>query len=147
MLRVRDIMTRRVTTLRCDATIDSAAWSLSAAHVSGAPVRDAHGNLVGILSKSDLADMLRHFQVPETVRVSEAMTPAVWAVCPDDPAMRAVDLMLEKGIHRVVVVSRPGTIAGIVTATDVLRALSRGGSFRDDDPAVEKAAAPAGPSQ
>jgi CBS domain-containing protein len=75
------------------------------------------------------------------------MTPAVWAVCPDDPAMRAVDLMLEKGIHRVVVVSRPGTIAGIVTATDVLRALSRGGSFRDDDPAVEKAAAPAGPSQ
>jgi len=125
-LRVRDIMTPRVTTLRTDMTADSAAWTLAAAHVSGAPVRNAKGELVGVLSKSDLTDILRHFKQPETVRVAEAMNPAVWAVHPDDPAMDAVELMLDKGVHRVIALDARGSIAGIVTTTDVLKAVRDG---------------------
>lgn len=139
MLRVRDIMTRQVLCLRADATVDSAAWSLATGQVSGAPVRDRHGALVGVISRSDLADVLRRSAIPESVRVEEAMTPAVWSVHPDDPALAAVRLMVDKGIHRVLAVRGPGHVDGIVTATDVLRALLRGADFGPIDNLIARA--------
>lgn len=56
MLRVRDIMTPNVFTLDTDASVLEAAWALTRRSISGAPVRDAAGALVGILSKSDLVN-------------------------------------------------------------------------------------------
>ncbi len=129
MLRVRDIMTRRVITLRTDATASSAAWSLHAANVSGAPVRDRKGNLVGVISTKDLANLARNHKQLETAAVEDAMTPDVWAVHPDDPALAAAQVMVEHGIHRVVVVSKPGSIEGIVTPHDILAQLLKGADF------------------
>lgn len=124
MLRVRDVMTRQVFSLSTDQTIDRAIWSFSQNEISGAPVRDPDGNLVGVLSKSDLVDPMRA-EVNATSTVADAMTPAVWAVHPDDPVMVAVDLMVAKGIHRVLVVRGPH-LEGIVTSMSVMRALSDG---------------------
>ncbi len=125
MLRVRDIMTRQVFSLSTDQTIDRAIWSFSQNEISGAPVRDPNGKLVGVLSKSDLVDPMRA-EVNSTSTVADAMTPAVWAVHPDDPVMVAVDLMVAKGIHRVLVVRGPGQLEGIVTSMSVMRALADG---------------------
>lgn len=126
MLRVRDVMTRQVLTLRSGASVRSAAWSLHTANVSGAPVRDCKGNLVGVLSNSDLGALARTTSQPEDVRIDEAMTPVVWSVHPDDLALDAVKLMVARGIHRVVAIRRPGHVEGIVTSMDILRALSEG---------------------
>jgi len=128
MLRVRDIMTRDVISLDGQAPVDMAAWRFAFEAVSGAPVRDAKGNLIGMLTQSDLVDPLR--QGGDMRTVSDVMTPGAWAVHPDAPAMEAVELMLDKGIHRVLAISGPGKIAGIVTTTDVLRALV-GGKFHE----------------
>lgn len=136
MLRVRDIMTREVVSLAGDASLDSAAWRLASEAVSGAPVRDAHGQLMGVLSKSDLVDFLRAGQ--ELGRVQDAMTPAIWAVHPDAPAIEAVELMLEKHIHRVLVVRGPGKLEGIVSTTDVLRAVARGNHFHPEQAALPR---------
>ncbi len=125
MLRVRDVMTRQVFSLSTDQTIDRAIWSFSQNEISGAPVRDPDGNLVGVLSKSDLVDPMRAEVHPGST-VADAMTPAVWAVHPDDPVMVAVDLMVAKGIHRALVVRGPGQLEGIVTSMSVMRALSDG---------------------
>jgi len=57
------------------------------------------------------------------------MTPVAWSVHPDAPAMDGVRLMVQKGIHRLVVVRRPGQVEGIVTSMDVMRALARGADF------------------
>jgi CBS-domain-containing membrane protein len=129
MLRVRDIMSRRVVTLRGEATASSAAWSLHTANVSGAPVRDRVGNLVGVLSKTDLAELTRVGGSPESTRVDDMMTPVVWSVGPDDPALAAVEVMVKRGIHRVVVVSGLGKVEGIVSPMDVMRALANGADF------------------
>src|SRR5262245_59819036 len=122
MLRIRDIMTRKVFTLSEQTSLEEAAWGLTANAVSGAPVRDRNGHLVGVLSKSDLVDPDRG----ATQTVSEAMTPALLALRADDPAMDAVRLMVADGIHRVIVMDERGRLAGIVTPMDVLRALVRG---------------------
>jgi CBS domain-containing protein len=58
----------------------------------------------------------------------------VYAVRATDPVMHAVRLMLNEHIHRALVVNDDGTIAGIVSPTDILRALSRGLDVRAPSP-------------
>ena len=48
MLRIKDIMTKRVYTVDADASAEEAAWGLTRRHIGGAPARDAQGNLVGV---------------------------------------------------------------------------------------------------
>ena len=127
MLRVRDIMTRDVVSVAEDSTLDSAAWKFASESVTGAPVRDARGNVIGVLSRSDLVDPLRHGD--KDIPVREAMTPGVWAVHPDDPAIEAVKLMVEAGVHRVIVIQGPGKLQGLVSSMDVMRVLAGGGDF------------------
>jgi CBS domain-containing protein len=134
-------MSRQVLSLRDDATLNSAAWSLDTAQVSGAPVRDEHGNLVGVLSKSDFAKLAHGGEWNGESSVRQAMTPCAWSIHPDAAAMDGVRLMVEKGIHRLVVVRRPGQIEGIVTSMDVMRALANGSDFVGG---VETTASPSG---
>lgn len=128
MLRVRDIMTRRVVSLAADTPVESAIWRFASEDVSGAPVRDARGHLVGVVSKSDLVELVQRAGESKGV-VEDVMTPGVWAVRPDAPALDAVKLMLEQHIHRVLVMGGPDRLEGIVTAMDVMRALVRGMDF------------------
>ena len=59
MLTARDVMSPVVLTLAADDTAASAAETLAKAGVSGAPVRDANGKLVGMLSQADLTSPRR----------------------------------------------------------------------------------------
>ena len=54
------------------------------------------------------------------------MTPLVFFVRAEQPASAAVDLMLAEHVHRVLVLGRDGALDGIVSTTDVLRAVQRG---------------------
>lgn len=135
-LLVRDIMTAKVFTLARDATTGEAARSLTSHRISGAPVVD-RGRIVGIVSKSDLLDMRTRPSEPGVLTLDDVMTHLVFAVRPHDPAMLAVQLMTEEGIHRVIVVDERGKLAGIVSPMDVLRALVRGEPVQDRDAPVD----------
>jgi len=132
-VRVRDIMTSDVITLAASTTVDDAARSLTFHHVGGAPVLD-RGSIVGVVSKSDLVDPRHRVTPEERPTVRDAMTRIVRAVRPTDPAMLAVRLMANEGMHRAVVVDERGKLVGIVTPMDVLRALARGQPIQYDDP-------------
>ena len=60
MLRISDVMTRDVFTLAASTPAETAAWELIVRGFTGAPVRDARGRLVGVLSRSDLCDPERN---------------------------------------------------------------------------------------
>jgi len=120
-------MSREVFSLSPDKSVESAAWRLSLDGMSGAPVRNTEGNVIGVLTASDLIDP---FSRGETV--GEVMTPTVWAVPPEAPVIDAVRLMVEKQIHRAVVLNGSGKIVGIVTTMDVLRALADGQIAAED---------------
>ena len=132
MLYVRDVMTPRVVSVSETGSVECAMWRFAEHRVGGAPVLDRHGELVGVLSKSDLVDPMRESMRRARTEdgheptVGEAMTRGVWAVHPDDPAIEAVRLLVDKGIHRVLVVRGPGQLVGIVTPHDILRAIARG---------------------
>lgn len=136
MLRVRDIMTREVVSLAPERPLESARWTFASAHVSGAPVRDRSGRVIGVLSKTDLVDPV--YRGSDAGTVGDAMTPAAWAISPDDDAIEAVRLMLDQEIHRILVLEGPGKLVGIVTTTDVLRAIARGLHFEGGEHFQEK---------
>jgi CBS-domain-containing membrane protein len=121
-LRVRDVMTEALLLLRAETALEAAWQTLHEAGVTGAPVLDKHGRLVGVVSLADFADPRR--RATSSV-VEDVMTRVVYAVRADDPAITAVRLMLRENIHRVVALDEQGALAGVVVPTDILRALVR----------------------
>lgn len=122
MATIKDIMTPGVMTLRAKATAADAVERLLAYHVGGAPVVDG-GRVVGMVSKTDLLG------VPDDTILESIMTPYLHYVRASDPAEIAVELMLADRIHRLVVLGPEGTAVGMVTTTDVMRAVQRGGGI------------------
>ena len=130
-LLVRDIMTRYLFTVDADASAEEAAWALTRRHIGGAPARDDDGNLVGMLSKSDLVDPepAQWLRKGQEATVRDVMNPDVVTMYADDPAMAAVSEMAHREIHRIVVLDEDSKPVGIVTPMDVVRALHFGAHF------------------
>ena len=129
MLRIRDIMTKRVYTVDADASAEEAAWGLTRRHIGGAPARDAQGNLVGVLSSSDLVNPEPAQWIHGEATVGDLMNPDVVSLYADDPAMTAVVEMARRAIHRIIVLDDDSKLAGIVTPMDVVCALAGGKRF------------------
>jgi CBS domain-containing protein len=121
MVAISAIMTRDVFTLPASATLDEAAFALSTRRIGGAPVRDEGGHIVGVLSRADLTDPER---VGTAKTAGELMTPGFVAVHESDPAIDAVRLMVSEDAHRLLILDERGELVGIVTATDLVRALA-----------------------
>ena len=120
MIKVRDIMTRDVLSVQPDQSVDSARFAMSADFVSGVPVCNRDGVVVGVLSKTDLVDAQRRCA---TASVGDLMTHRVHAVRADDDLRAAVEVMVAKRVHRVIVTDDDGPLAGIVTPMDIMAAL------------------------
>lgn len=133
MSTVSEIMTRNVLTVAAGADLKDAAWGLTLKGFSGAPVKDESGNVIGVLSKSDLIHPDKVDSSPDrhgTVR--DNMTPLLLTARTGDPLKSAVRRMVDLSIHRLVVVDDRGELVGILTPMDVLRALLDGRIQSDD---------------
>lgn len=125
MLKVEDIMTKNVMTVAPGTKLDDLAWGLTQKGVSGAPVQDAGGHILGLVTKSDLADPARPNKL-HGATAEDVMSPFVFAVNAGDSVLDAAKRMVETGSHRLVVVNAEGHLAGIVSTMDVVRALVTG---------------------
>ncbi|HEX4476629.1 MAG TPA: CBS domain-containing protein [Polyangiaceae bacterium] len=123
-MKVADVMTKDVLWLEADEPVSLAAWTMAAEFISGAPVRDRAGKLVGVLSNADVA---HHVAPVMNTRVSAMMTPAVVSISEGASLGEAVRLFAERGIHRIVVTGSTGAVVGVLTALDVLRGIHLSG--------------------
>lgn len=126
MRTVKEIMTRNVLTVAPDAYVEDAAWGLTVRGIGGAPVKDAQGHVLGVVSKADLVDPARHALANGHVTVEQVMTPALFAAKTSDTVLEAARRMVDTGTHRLVVVDDEGHMAGIITTMDVLKAFVHG---------------------
>ena len=129
MLRIKDIMSKHVYVVDAEASAGEAAWGLTRRHIGGAPARDKDGNLVGVLSSSDLVNPEPAQWIRGEATVGDLMNPDVISLYEEDPAMAAVREMATRDIHRIVVLDEDSKLAGIVTPMDVVRALAGGRRF------------------
>lgn len=125
-MKVADVMTKDVLWLEADEPVSLAAWTMAAEFISGAPVRDRAGKLVGVLSNADLA---RTITPVLNTRVSGLMSSAVVSISEDASLAEAVHLFAERGVHRIIVTNSTGGVSGVLTALDVLRGIQRSGGI------------------
>lgn len=122
---VRDLMTRKLITLRPEMPAVDAAELLLKHGISGAPVVDAEGRLLGLLSEYDCLravasaeyQMDRH-DARETV--AELMTTAAQTIAPDADLFTLAHAFVTKGVRRFPVVEG-GRLLGQVSRRDALR--------------------------
>lgn len=147
-MQARDIMSVNVATVSAASTVAEAARLLLQRHISGAPVVDEAGRLVGIVSEGDFlrrpeiagdarpswwlqlfrteTEQARAYMKAHSRRVEDVMTRHVATVREDADIAEIARLMETKRIKRVPVV-RDGRIVGIVSRADLLRALATNG--------------------
>jgi CBS domain-containing protein len=144
---VAHLMSPDPVSIRDSATIEEAIAFLVDTGFSAAPVVDAAGRPVGVISRTDIVVYDRErLAWPESGRVyfetsgvgaasgrhrgatqvRDLMTPTVIAVPAETPAEQAAGRMVEGNIHRLFIVDQDGILLGVLSALDLLRHFSRG---------------------
>ena len=136
---VADIMATRLLTFRPELNIHEAIKILLEQRISGAPVVDAAGDLVGVLSKEDCLKIVfsTQYHGDRGGPVSDFMSAPVQTLDADTDLVSAVQYFLSSHFRRFPVL-RDGRLVGQVSRADLLQALS--------GPPGERAAEGRGPS-
>jgi CBS domain-containing protein len=118
-VRAAEIMTQPVVTIRPEASLLAAIKLLLRHHISGLPVVDAAGGLVGLITERDIMNFALSGDAAEST-VADAMTTEVISFSPDAELATLANCFIAKGIRRVPIVE--GTrVLGIVSRRDILR--------------------------
>lgn len=118
-LKAKDVMQQRVETLSSQMTLDEAVQAFSRSHHRGFPVVD-NGQLVGIVTQTDLAKMSEH-QLPGDTPLWKIMTPQPVTVGPVASLGDVLYLLNRYQLSRLPVIERKKLI-GIITRADIIRA-------------------------
>ena len=143
-MKAKDIMSRNLVTISADATILEGARLMLQHHISGLPVVDASGKLVGIVSEGDFlrrretgterrrsrwlefligpGKIASEYTRSNSMRVSEVMTENVQAVSEDTSLVATVEAMERYRIKRLPVLD-DGKLVGIITRSNLMHAM------------------------
>ena len=134
-MRASDVMSRPVWTVMEKDALEQAAALLSSHDITAAPVVDAAGDIVGIVSEGDLLRARTvhdaggtHLVGPEdssATTVADVMTRDVITVAWDDDLSAVAAAMLDHNVHSVPIVDDLAELTGIVCRHDLLRAYVR----------------------
>jgi len=122
---VDDLMAKKVITIRADRSVAEVIKSMVSNDISGIVVVDFAGDMVGMISAIDVFKVFNESNGTDKDFLAEdIMTPYTMDIQPETPAEDAAKIMLENGIHRLVVTMSPSKKkpVGIISSTDILRA-------------------------
>jgi len=149
VMQVKDVMTTQVVSVRPRTPLKDVARTMVARRVSGMPVVDDDGSLLGVVSEGDIlvkergrpgtGSLLDHLLEVngheagkhEARDAADAMTSPPVTIRPDRPVAEAASLMLDRCVNRLPVIDKHGKLVGIVTRADLVRAFVR------EDEAIE----------
>ena len=142
---VKDIMVKEVITIQKDASVEELSELLIKNKISGVPVIDSEGKLVGIATEGDLiikdSDLHfpRYFKLLDSIiyleslnkfkknlkkflgtKVKDVMTAEIKTVKEETPISEAANIMIKYNINRVPVLDSKDELVGIVTRADIV---------------------------
>ncbi|MDF5728395.1 MAG: CBS domain-containing protein [Rhizonema sp. PD38] len=146
---VADVMSRNPIVVRTETPLNEAIKILAERHFSGLPVVDDSGQLVGIISETDLMwqetgvtppayimflDSVIYLKNPATYErdlhkalgqtVGEVMSKNPITISPEKTVTEAAKLMHDRKIHRLPVLDSESQVIGILTRGDIIRAMA-----------------------
>lgn len=144
----KDIMTSDVITVTKNTAVTEVARLLTEHKVSGLPVIDQEGRVIGMVSEGDLIYQDKKLHTPAfleilggviylenpqrlgqdlskmtAVKVAEIMTPKTFTVKEDSTLEDIATIMIERQVNRVPVVDGAGKLVGIVSRQDVVKSM------------------------
>jgi len=114
-------MTDDVVTIKPESSIQDAIELLLLQRISGLPVTDPEGQLIGIVTEFALLAIAYDDRVRQDT-IAQHMTTDVFTVDPTEPVNKVADLCLVHRVRRVPVVEN-GRLIGLISRRDVLKAL------------------------
>ena len=151
MLKAKDIMTTNVITVKPSTTIEELSKKLMEHNISGVPVVNDEGDLLGIVTENDLISQNKRLHIPTVMRlfdafivlenpgkiekeikkmtattVGEICTKKVMTVTEDTAVEDIATIMSEKKVHLIpVVVGKK--IRGIIGKIDLIKGIAKAG--------------------
>ncbi len=147
-LLARDVMVKKVITINKNASVAELSELLIKNKISGVPVVDDSGKLVGIATEGDLivrdADLHfpRYFKLLDSIiyleslnkfkrnlrkylgtKVEDVMTSKVKIVKGDTPVNVVANIMIRDNVNRVPVLDNDGNLVGIITRADIVKSM------------------------
>ncbi|MCS7005999.1 MAG: CBS domain-containing protein [Thermoleophilia bacterium] len=140
-MKIEEVMTREPKAVPEATSLKDVARILAEHGISGLPVVDEEGKVVGVVSEADivgkevgaererslLGRLLRGGPPPvlDARTAGEAMTAPALTITADREVAEAARTMTEQGVNRLPVVDDEGRLVGIVTRADLVRAFLR----------------------
>ncbi len=122
-LYASDVMIKDVITVPESTPLKEVTRMFGEQRITGAPVVNADGELVGVISETDIIRKTNSIGAWSPNTAGQIMTKPAVTVRPDETLQRVCEMMYNRRIHRVVVAE--GTqIRGILTTMDILRAIA-----------------------
>lgn len=149
----KDTMTSNVKSIGPEESIQAATEILAEDNISGLPVVDENGKVIGIISSSDIvefsnqsfvitlvkssgwvspysnvaanSDLKKGFEMLKTKKVKDIMTKKVVTVQETADIREVAKIMSKKNINRVPVVDHDGVLVGLITRSDLIDAMAR----------------------
>ena len=145
-MKVSDIMTKDVLTVKRDTSVNEVAKLLGARNISGVPVVDDENHVVGIITELDLIVRNTRLEMPRFIEVmdwgriplerpkhaqerlqhmlgtqaADIMTEKVVTTGPDAPMEDVAELMVKRRVNPVPVVDETGKLIGIISRADLV---------------------------
>ncbi|MDR2550915.1 MAG: CBS domain-containing protein [Desulfobulbus sp.] len=150
MLKAKDIMTREVITVKESATVRDLAALLLTSNISGVPVVDDDGKVIGVVTESDLIFQNKKVHLPTAFalldafvflerpgkmeqelkkmagsKVGDICSRKLVSVTPETELDELATLMAEKNIHTLPVMNE-GQLVGVIGKSDIIRTIAQG---------------------
>jgi len=147
MMKAQDVMTKDVITVRRETTVRELATLFSERRISSAPVVNDSGELLGMVSESDLVEQDKNLHIPTVVSifdwviylesdkrfekelqkmtgqtVGDIYSEQVFSVTPQTPVSDVADIMSREKVHAVPVIEA-GRVVGVVGRIDLIRTM------------------------
>lgn len=131
-MTIAELMQPNVRTISSEASVAEVVVSLADGHISGLPVVDKGGRIIGVVSATDVLTAEAEAESPTTRRdlveetpVRDIMTPRPYTVAPDEDVREAARQMLYAEVHRLFVADGD-RLVGVISTTDIVRAVATG---------------------
>lgn len=143
-MHIEDVMSRDVVTVDVSTSLREVAALLTERRISGVPVVSGDGRVLGVVSEADILakerggsngrhgflGFLREDRTLAELKLEartagEAMSAPAITIGPTRPVAEAAGVMIDQGVNRLPVVDAEGTLLGIVTRADLVKAFVR----------------------
>ncbi|HET7621878.1 MAG TPA: CBS domain-containing protein [Gemmatimonadaceae bacterium] len=131
-MRVADLMHTDLSTVPPDAPISDVVQAMADGHVSGLPVVDSDGKVLGVVTATDVLqaaaeqeDRKARTTLFEHTTARDLMTPGAVTIEPDADVRQAAQRMLYGEVRRLFVEEK-GRLVGVLSQTDIAHAMGSG---------------------